>query len=176
MTNFNLERSIELLERAPLVYRSLFYGISYDWDKVNEGENTWNAFDILGHLIHGEKTDWIPRATLILNTKEELPIFEPFDRFAQKELSKSKTTDQLIGEFESLRSQNLKQLRSWNLSKDQLDMEGIHPELGKVALRELIATWAIHDLSHLNQITRTLVKHYKEDVGPWIEYSKILNE
>ena len=173
--NFNLSKSIELLERTPQVYKALLFGLEYDWDKIDEGNETWNAFDILGHLIHGEKTDWIPRAQLILNSSST-PTFTSFDRFAQKELSKNKITDELLIEFESLRTENLKTLKSWRLTEAELSKQGIHPDLGLVTLKQLISTWTIHDMGHLNQLSRVLIKHYKEDVGPWSQYSKILNK
>jgi hypothetical protein len=171
--NFNLPKSIELLARTPQVYKALLLGLEYNWDKINEGESTWSAFDILGHLIHGEKIDWIPRAKLILNSVS-IPTFKPFDRFAQAELNKNKTTNELLIEFESFRVKNLKTLKSWNLTEVELSKQGIHPDLGLVTLKQLISTWTIHDMGHLNQLSRVLVKHYKEDVGPWSQYSKIL--
>lgn len=171
--NFNLEQSIDLLERAPVVYRNLFQGLPPGWIFANEGEETWSAFDIVGHLIHGENTDWIPRARIILNKEDK--TFEPFDRFAQKELSKGKTMQHLLDEFESLRKENVKELRSWNLTGEELKMEGRHPELGAVTLQQLIATWTIHDLNHIHQASRVMVKFYKDDVGPWAKYIKILN-
>ena len=172
--NFSLGKSIEILKRTALVYKSLSFELNNDWDKINEGSETWNAFDIVGHLIHGEKTDWIPRAELILKSVS-IPTFEPFDRFAQKELSKNRTTDQLLIEFEKLRLSNLNILQSWDLKEQDLLKQGIHPELGVVTLKELISTWTIHDLGHLNQLSRVLIKHYKNDVGPWSQYSKILS-
>ncbi len=171
--NFDLEKSIELLERTPQVYKVLLSNLKSDWGIINEGSGTWSAFDIIGHLIHGENTDWIPRAELILSSKE-IPTFEPFDRFAQKGISKDKTLDQLLDEFEVLRKQNLIKLKSWDLKNEELDKKGKHPDLGAVTLRQLISTWTIHDIGHLNQLSRVMIKHYKEDVGSWGEYSKIL--
>ena len=171
--NFDLNKSIELLERTPRVYKSLFYGLSSDWGSIDEGENTWNAYNIIGHLIYGEQTDWIPRARIILSdTKDK--TFEPYDRFAQDKLFKGVAIDTLLDEFEVIRLKNIEELKSWNLTAQDLDKEGIHPDLGSVTLRELIATWTIHDLGHLNQISRVIVKHYGNDVGPWAKYSRIL--
>ena len=175
MKNFNLNDSIELLSRMPVTYRALFYGLGGKWTIANEGGDTWSAFDIVGHLIHGERTDWIPRARIILSDAEE-KVFEPFDRFAQKQVSKGKSMDELIDEFEVLRSENLEQLKSWDLTENDLDKTGTHPGLGTVTLRQLIATWAIHDVNHLNQVSRVMVKHYAEDVGPWAEYLKLLQK
>lgn len=172
--NFNLQKSIELLERTPETYAILFNNSMHNWDKINEGEATWNAYNIIGHLIHGEKTDWIPRAEIILG-KDTKKTFEPYDRFAQEKLYSSQTTEELLSEFKVLRTKNIKKLVSWNLTETDLDKEGIHPDLGKVTLRQLISTWTIHDIIHLNQLSRVLVKHYAEDVGPWKKYIKLLN-
>lgn len=174
--NFNLKKSIELLERIPEAYKVLFYGLDSNWATINEGENTWSAFDIVGHLIHGELTDWIPRAKIILSENEKNKTFEPFDRFAQEKSSKGKTIEELIDEFEKFRKLNLEELNSWNLTEEDLDKTGIHPELGEVTLKQLISTWTIHDIAHLNQISRVIVKDYAEDVGPWAEYLRILRK
>lgn len=129
----------------------------------------------MGHLIHGEKTDWIPRARKILGDKED-KNFEPFDRFAQQHLSKGKTLDQLLDEFVALREENLTELRSWDLQDTDLDKQGIHPHLGPVTLRQLISAWTIHDISHLHQVSRVMVKHYAQDVGPFAQYLRILRD
>lgn len=173
--NFELEKSIELLARTPRAYKALFYGLSSDWAVLNEGEDTWSAYDIIGHLIHGEKTDWMPRAKLILNSHSGIKTFEAFDRFAQKENSAGKRMDELLDEFESLREQNLSELQSWNLNEDQLAMRGKHPDLGEVDLKQLLSCWTIHDIGHLHQVSRVMVKHYADDVGPWSAYSRILS-
>ncbi len=174
--NFDLYKSIELLRRSPIAYKALFYQLDTDYGNVNEGENTWSAFDIIGHLIHGEKTDWIPRARIILDNSIDDKVFEPYDRFAQEILSKGKSLDELLLEFEQLRKDNIDLLKSWNLDESQLNKTGIHPELGEVTLKQLIATWAIHDMSHLHQVSRVIVKHYHNDVGPWAAYSSILKK
>lgn len=173
-TNFELNKSIEILKRSPSVYRNLFYGLNTDWTNANEGTDTWSAFDMIGHLIHGEKTDWIPRAKIILGDNED-KSFIPFDRFAQAELSEGKTIERLLDEFGMLREQNIQELLSWNLQESDLLKTGLHPELGEVTLQQLIATWTIHDLSHLHQVSRVMVKHYKNDIGPWKQYSGILS-
>ena len=156
--NFDLLKSIELLERTPQVYKSLFYRSTSDWTTINEGLNTWSAFDIVGHLIHGELTDWIPRAEIILSEDRSDKTFEPYDRFAQEKNSKGKTIDFLLEQFEELREFNLVKLKSWNLSATDLLKKGIHPELGEVTLKQLITTWTIHGIGHLNQISRVIVK------------------
>jgi hypothetical protein len=173
--NFNLQKSIELLERTPEIYSALFNNSTHDWDRINEGENTWSGYNIIGHLIHGEKTDWIPRAELILGSTEN-KTFEAYDRFAQEELYSSQTTDELLNEFRALRAENIQKLKSWNLTESDLNKEGIHPDLKTVALRELISAWTIHDMVHLNQISRVIVKHYAQDIGPWKDYVRLLNE
>ncbi|MGY6648491.1 DinB family protein [Wenyingzhuangia sp. IMCC45574] len=175
--NFNLNKSVEMLERTPDAYIALFQNLTYEWDTLNEGANTWNAKNILGHLIHGEKTDWIPRATQILDPNFN-ETFEPYDRFAQDTLYNTQTTDQLLEEYKALRVKNIATLQSWNLTKEDLDKTGTHPDsnIGTVTLRELISTWTIHDLIHLNQISRVLAKHYSEDMGPWRQYTKLLNQ
>ncbi len=173
--NFQLEKSVELLSRAPKIYRAFFYELKSDWGQVTEGEGKWSAYNIVGHLIHGEKTDWIPRAKIILGESED-KSFEPYDRFAQEKLYATQTIEELLREFETVRASNLKELNSWNLTDQDLQKEGIHPEFGKVSLKELLATWTIHDQVHLNQISRTLVKHYAKDIGPWANYINLLKE
>ena len=148
--NFDPQKSIELLSKTPCTYKSLLYNLDSNWDQINEGTGTWSAFDIIGHLIHGEKTDWIPRAKLIL-TSSSTPTFDPFDRFAQEKLSLGKTTNELLNDFEEIRIKNLDILQSWNLTESDLQKTGLHPNLGLVTLKQLIATWTIHDLGHLNQ-------------------------
>ncbi|MCI4668889.1 MAG: DinB family protein [Bacteroidia bacterium] len=174
--NFDLNKSIALLERTPKAMRSLFYDLPFDWNHINEGPNTWSVFDIMGHLIHGELTDWIPRARIILSEEIQDKTFVPFDRFAQEKTSVGKSIQQLIDEFESLRIQNIDTMKSWKLGDKELELKGIHPDLGEVNLRQLIASWTVHDMSHLYQISRVFVKHYGEDVGPWSNYIRILKE
>ena len=172
--NFDLKKSIELLERSPKTYETLFSNLNHDWNSINEGQNTWSAYNIIGHLIHGEKTDWIPRAKIILNQGNK--NFEPYDRFAQEKLYSTQTFEELIIEFKTLRINNVEILESWNLTEQDLSKEGIHPDLGIVNLKQLISTWTIHDMIHLNQISRVIVKHYEEDIGPWKKYVRLLNE
>ncbi len=173
--NFNLNKSIEILQRTPDVYIALLSNCHHNWDRINEGPNTWSGHNIVGHLIHGERTDWIPRAEIILGDGEN-KNFEPYDRFAQEHLYSQQSMDELLDLFKSLRAENIRKLKSWNLSTQDLDKEGMHPELGRVTLRQLISTWTIHDLNHMNQISRVMIKHYKEDIGPWIKYNKLLLE
>lgn len=170
---FELEQVIAILSRTPSTLNSLLRGLAADWTMGNEGSNTWSPFDIIGHLIHGEETDWIPRARIILEHGESR-AFEPFDRFAQFEKSKGKSLEELLDEFESLRNRNLAALEQMKITPDQLARRGTHPELGGVTLGELLATWAVHDLSHIAQAVRVMCKQYAKAVGPWKPYLPIL--
>lgn len=171
--DFDIKKGIEILERTPLVLQALLSGISEEWIVPNEGEKTWSPYDIMGHLIHGENTDWMERLEIILgegNNKE----FRPFDRFAQFEESKGKSINELLQEFENLRKNNLELLTSKNISEKDLQKIGIHPSFGEVTLSQLLATWVAHDLNHIAQISRVMAKQYKDAVGPWVEYLRIL--
>ncbi len=172
---FSLEKSIEILERTPEVLFTMLHGISDDWTSNNEGEETWSVFDVIGHLIHGEKTDWVLRAEIILS-ENSVKKFEPFNRFAQFEESKDKTLPELLDEFKLLRNKNIDRLLSKNVTEKDFDKTGIHPAFGEVKLSQLLSTWVTHDLDHISQIARIMAKQYKEDVGPWIEYLKILRQ
>lgn len=174
MPNFSLEKSLQVLKDTPSILYNLLGDLSDDWIHSNEGEETWSPFDVVGHLIHGERTDWIPRLNIILF--EDDKHFIPFDRFAQFENSKDKTLYELLLEFAVVRKENLEYLSSLNLSETDWDKEGIHPEFGPVTLRQLLATWVTHDLGHIAQISRVMAKHYTEDVGPWKAYISILNK
>jgi hypothetical protein len=171
---FRLTDALEVLERTPQVFRALLDSLSDVWITPNEGPETFSAFDNLGHMIHGERTDWIPRARIILAQGADLR-FEPFDRFAQYRESQGKTLATLLGEFEQLRAGNLATLRGWNLTERQLDLEGEHPALGTVTLRKLLAAWVVHDLGHIAQTTRVMAKQYREAVGPWRAYLPVLD-
>lgn len=140
----------------------------------NEGPDTFSPYDVIGHLIHGEKTDWVPRAKIILTFGMAKP-FEPWDRFAQYENSKGKTLSQLLDEFDALRKANMEWFRPLQLPETDLDKKGMHPVLGEVTLRHLLATWVVHDLTHIAQITRVMAKLYKKEMGPWPEFFRILN-
>ena len=171
---FNLDQSYEILERTPAVLRTLLSGLSDDWIMNNEGPETFSPYDVVGHLIHGEKTDWRDRTIMILEHGTE-KTFVPFDRFAQFEASKGKSLATLLDVFEKLRRDSLAWLSSLNLTEDDFDKKGTHPALGQVSLRQLLSTWVIHDLTHIAQITRVMAKQYKSDIGPWIEYLRIMN-
>lgn len=172
--NFTIEKSIEILELTPEVLEVMLKNVSPEWTENNEGGETWNVFDVLGHLVHGEKTDWIPRTEIILSDAPD-KTFEPFDRFAQFEESKGKKLRELLDEFKRLRQKNIDVLRSKKLNGKNLEETGVHPAFGEVTLAQLLATWTVHDLDHIAQISRVMAKQYKEDVGPWAEYLRILN-
>jgi hypothetical protein len=171
---FDLDRALEILERTPAAFRALLGGLPEVWTSPDEGPGTFSAFDNVGHLIHGERTDWIPRARIILAQGADRR-FEPFDRFAQQRESAGRSTAELLEEFARLRAANLATLRGWNLGPRELALEGEHPELGRVTLEQLLATWAAHDLSHLAQTARVLAKQYREAVGPWRAYLPLLD-
>jgi hypothetical protein len=171
---FNLQKAIEIISRTPAVVETMLYNLSEEWIMNNEGDETWSPFDIVGHYIHGEKTDWIPRMEIILSDNDD-KTFVPFDRFAQFNDSKGKTLAGLIDEFKQLRKENLKKLTSANLTEADLDKTGVHPHFGAVTLRQLLASWVVHDLAHINQLTRVMAKQYSDAVGPWKEYMGILN-
>ena len=163
-----------MLERTPATFRALLGGLPDAWTTCDEGPDTFSPFDNVGHLIHGERADWIPRARIILAQAEHRQ-FEPYDRFAQTRESAGKTRSQLLDEFAALRQQNLVTLRGWNLSERELALQGEHPALGTVTLRQLLATWVVHDLGHIAQTTRVMAKRYKEAIGPWRAYLPIVD-
>ena len=171
---YSLENSIEILERTPAVLKTLLSNLNDGWIMNNEGPETFSPYDVIGHLIHGEKTDWVARTKIILEFGLSKP-FEPYDRFAQYEESNGKTLTQLLEEFETVRKENLFWFKGLNLSETDLDKKGMHPKLGEVTLRNLLATWVVHDLTHIAQITRVMAKQYKEEMGPWPEFFRILN-
>jgi hypothetical protein len=172
--NFDLADTVRALAETPGVLRALLARLPEAWLHTNEGPETWSPFDVVGHLIHGEKTDWIPRAKHILQGPPTVP-FEPFDRLAQFHESGGKTLATLLDEFAALRQRNLDELAGLALDEADLDLEGTHPELGTVKLRQLLATWVCHDYSHIGQIARVLAKRHREAVGPWARYLSILH-
>ena len=169
---FDLAKSVQILERTPVVLKDILQNVSNDWTMNNEGDDTWSPYDIVGHLIHGERTDWMPRLEIILHKEDKK--FIPYDRFAQFKESEGKDLQQLLSEFSELRKENLLKLRSLTLNEDDLNKTGIHPEFGDITLRQLLSTWTIHDLTHIAQITRVMAKQYKEAIGPWIKYFKVM--
>lgn len=170
---FDLSKSLEILKQTPATLKSLIAHLSEDWTSQNEGGETWSAYDILGHLVHGEKTDWIPRLEIILSEDAD-KRFEVFDRYAQFEDSKGKSLNDLLEEFSALRRQNIERLLSKQLDESQLNLAGVHPEFEAVTARELLSTWVVHDLNHISQISRVMAHQYKSEVGPWKQYLGIL--
>ena len=173
MAEFNLDQTIALLSRTPASLDALLRDLPDFWASRNEGDKTWSAVDVIGHLIHGDKTDWMPRAKMILQSGDTRP-FEPFDRWAQERESKGKSLGGLLDEFTRLRTENLKELRRLNLRTEDFEKRGLHPALGKVTLSQLLATWVVHDLTHLHQISRIMANQYREAVGPWSAYLGVL--
>jgi hypothetical protein len=171
---FDLERSIEVLAATPATVRALLGDLSDDWTASNGDHENWEPYDIIGHYIYAEQADWIPRAKIILAQADDR-TFPPFDRMAQFDLSKGKSLADLLDEFQGLRCENIETLRSWELVDEELELKGVHPEFGEVTLSELIATWVVHDLTHIRQIATVMAKRYDQAVGPWKAYLSILN-
>ena len=169
----NLQHTISLLARTPAALDALLRDLPQEWTRRNEGGNTFSAFDVLGHLIHGERTDWMPRARMILEFGESR-AFTPFDRRAQERESEGKSLAELLDEFARLRAENLAELRALNLTEQDLNRRGLHPALGTVTLSQLLATWAAHDLTHLHQVARVMAHQYREAVGPWSAYLGVM--
>lgn len=167
-----LNKAIEILERTPKTITTLLSGLSPHWTDQNEGPDTWSPYDVIGHLVNGEKSLWLVRINTILDENKEKK-FDPFDRFAHFETSQGHAIENLLAEFTNLREQNIQALHQLNLTKEHLDKTGFHPEFGEVKLRELLATWVVHDLSHIRQITRTMAKQYETEVGPWKAYLSV---
>ena len=169
----DIRNTIAILRRTPVVLDAWLRDLPGEWTRNNEGQNTWSAYDIVGHLIHGERTDWIPRAKMILEFGETR-AFERFDRLAQERESEGKSLSQLLDEFGRVRSKSLDDLRAFNLQAEDFDRRGCHPVFGPVTLGQLLATWAAHDLTHLHQISRVMAHQYREAVGPWTVFLGVL--
>lgn len=170
---FDLALSVASLERTPRVLRAWLDGLDARWTATNYGAETFSPFDVVGHLLHGEHSDWIPRMQRILAHGQGLP-FDPYDRFAQYEESRGKSLEQLLGEFERARAHSLAALARVAPGERELDALGMHPRLGTVTLRQLLATWVVHDLNHLHQIAKCMAWQYRDEVGPWREYLPLL--
>jgi len=171
---YQLKDALEILERTPKVLSSLLLGVSKQWTQNNEGNESWSPYDVIGHLVHGEKTDWMPRLEIVLDNGSN-KTFEPYDRFAQFKMSKGKDISQLLKEFETLRQQNLNTLRSKNLTSKDFIKTAIHPSLGTIELKNMLAAWVVHDLGHIAQVSRVMAKQYSEEIGPWKQYLTIVN-
>jgi hypothetical protein len=170
----NVDNTIALLTRTPAALEAFLRDLPDDLTRSNEGAKTWSAFDVVRHLIHGERTDWMPRAKMILQHGES-QSFVPFDRWGQERESQGRSLPQLLDEFARLRAENLAELRALNLRSEDLARRGRHPELGAVTLSELLATWAAHDLTHLHQISRVMAHQYRDAVGPWSAYLGVMH-
>jgi len=178
LNEINLAETIALLSRTPATLNAQLRGLPNIWVRRNEGrsdqgKDTWSAFDIVGHLIVGERTDWMPRVRVILESGEARP-FDPFDRFAQLKESQEKSLEQLLDDFARLRGESLAALQALNLQPEDLKRRGKHPALGAVTLSELLATWVVHDLTHLHQLSRVMAHQYRDAVGPWSAYLGVL--
>jgi hypothetical protein len=171
--NHNLDDSIALLTRTPAVLNALLRGLPEEWTLQNEGENTWSALDIVGHLIHCERSDWMPRTKWLLQYGETEP-FPPFDRWGHVRECTGKALPQLLDEFSAIRAENLAGLRAMNLSSEDLTRHGCHPALGAVTLSELLAAWAAHDVNHLHQVSRVMAHQYREAVGPFQRFMGVM--
>ncbi len=171
---FDLESGRQILQRTPTTLTSLVRDLPETWVRQNEGAGTWSVFDVVGHLIHGDRTDWVPRARVILEHGTSRP-FEPFDRLAQLEASQGMSLNQLLDEFAGTRARSLADLAELHLAPEQLSLQGRHPELGVVTLGQLLSTWVAHDLDHLVQVARVMAKGYTDEVGPWRAYLRVLS-
>jgi hypothetical protein len=171
---FNLEQTVALLSHTPSALNALLRDLPDAWTVSNEGDKSWSPYDIVGHLIHGERTDWMPRARMILEQGENR-TFDPFDRLAQERECQGKSLAELLDELANVRSENLDALRAMNLKPADFERRGRHPALGVVTLSQLLATWAVHDLTHLHQLSRVMAYQYRELVGPWSAYLGVLH-
>ncbi len=169
-----MEEGVAILARTPATLDALLRGLPDGWIAAHEGGETWSPFDVIGHLIHGERTDWVPRARIILE-HGEARAFTKFDRFAQFAVSEGRTLASLLDEFASVRRENLRELASLGITEADLERRGRHPELGVVTLRQLLATWVAHDLDHVAQVSRVLARQYSDEVGPWRAYLRIIS-
>jgi DinB superfamily len=166
---FEMNQSIELLERTPAVLKNWLTGLDHRWIENNYGAETFRPFDVIGHLLHGERTDWMARLEIILEHGESRP-FTPWDRYAMRSESQGKTIDQLLEEFAMARQENVDKLKSKKLSHSDLQRTGTHPRFGRVTLQQLLATWVTHDLNHIHQIAKCMAWQYRDEIGPWREY------
>jgi hypothetical protein len=173
-SEFSLAEVVAILTRTPATLDAMLRGLSDDWTRRNEGEKTWSAYDIVGHLIVGERTDWMPRVRMILEHGEARP-FVPFDRFAQFKESQDRSLAQLLDDFAAARRESLISLDAVKLQSGDFSRRGKHPALGVVMLSQLLATWAVHDLNHLHQLARVMAHQYREQAGPWSAYLGVLH-
>lgn len=172
--DFDLSTGLAVLERTPSTLRAMLDGLPADWTDATEGPETWSPYVVIGHLVHCERADWVPRARIILAQGPDRR-FTPLDRFAQFRESQGKSLSDLLNEFAELRTQNLVTVRGWQLDDSRLALEGSHPEFGAVTLRQLLATWVAHDLGHMVQISRVMARQYRDAVGPWAKYLSVMH-
>jgi hypothetical protein len=170
---FDLQQTFAILERTPAALSALLHGLPDQWTRTNEGSGTWSPYEVVGHLIFAELTDWMPRARVIFSG-DETRTFEPFDRLGYKNESAGKSLEWLLDEFARLRRENLAALHALNLQSQDFNRRARHPNLGSVTLSQLLATWAVHDLTHLHQISRVMAQQYREAVGPWVAFLGVL--
>ena len=171
---FDLDRSIDVLRRTPKVLSELLLDIDEVWSRATEGPGTFSPFDVIGHLIDGEETDWMPRARIV---RAGAPAtFAPYDRFRHRTRNVQRTLASLLREFAALRAANLAELRSWQLAEPDLDLTATHPSFGRVTLRQLLSTWVVHDLGHIAQVTRVMAKQYRDEIGPWAAFLPVVND
>lgn len=173
--DFNLDLSAQVLRRTPATLQSLLGGLAEPWIRGTEGPETFSPFDVVGHLIDGEETDWMPRARIIL-AKDGDKRFERYDRFRHRARNAGRSLESLLSEFAKLRAANLEVLASWRLTDAKLDLTGVHPTFGPVTLRQLLAAWVVHDLGHIAQVSRVMAKQYREEVGPWVPFMPVLTD
>jgi len=171
---FDMEEAVAILSRTPAALDALLRGLPEGWIAAHEGGDTWSPYDVIGHLIHGERTDWVPRARVILEHGDTRP-FDKFDRFAQFAGSKERTIASLLDEFAAARRDSLRELAALGITAADLRRPGRHPELGAVTLGQLLATWVAHDLDHVTQISRVLARQYSDEVGPWRAYLRVIS-
>jgi hypothetical protein len=172
---YELASSMDILRRTPATLHALLHGVADAWSRANEGVDTFSPFDVVGHLIDGEETDWMPRARVILARDPEA-TFVPYDRFRHYARNRARSLASLLDELARLRADNLTQLAAWNPGEAELDLSARHPSLGPVTLRQLLATWVAHDLGHVAQIARVMAKQYRDEVGPWAQYLPVLTD
>jgi len=170
--NFDLQKSIEILERTPGTISTMLSGLSEEWTTANEGPGTWSPYDVVAHLIHCEESDWVPRMNIILSNSTDKK-FNPFDPGGHEHFTRT-SLNELLAQFGTMRAQNIEYLQSKELTESHLQLKGIHPAFGEVTLSQLLSCWTAHDLNHISQIARVMAKQYKEEVGPWVEYLRIL--
>jgi hypothetical protein len=173
--DFDLALSIDVLARTPATLQALLGGLAEPWVRGDEGPETFSPFDVVGHLIDGEETDWMPRARIILARGPD-PRFEPYDRYRHRKRNVGRSLASLLAELARLRAANVELLRSWQLTQADLDLPGTHPSLGRVTLRQLLASWVVHDLEHVAQVARVMAKQYRTQVGPWVPFLPVLTD